>query len=394
MAAYVKTGLERLMNEYLGELKGRKVALCCNPTSVDRQLRHSVELLAESPEVDLVALFGPEHGIRSDAQDMISVDDVAIDTRTGLPVYSLYGHDEASLAPTQESLQGIDVMIFDIQDVGSRYYTYIYTMSYLMEAAAEAGIEVWVLDRPNPIGGHMLEGPSIDEGFFSFVGKYPIPNRHGMTAGELALYFNDVFSIGCKLKVIENVGWTREQWFDQTGLPWVLPSPNMPTLDTATVYPGGCLYEGTNLSEARGATRPFEWVGAPFLDPFALKEKLDAFGLPGVIFRPMYFRPTFHKWAHETCGAVQIHVTERDSFLPFLTGVGILHAAYQLAPQDFAWRTEVYEFVADRLAIDLLFGSPRIREAIEQGVPLDEIASSWKDAEDTFAKARAPFLLY
>ncbi len=240
----------------------------------------------------------------------------------------------------------------------------------------------------------MLEGPSIDEGFFSFVGKYPIPNRHGMTAGELALYFNDVFSIGCKLKVIENVGWTREQWFDQTGLPWVLPSPNMPTLDTATVYPGGCLYEGTNLSEARGATRPFEWVGAPFLDPFALKEKLDAFGLPGVIFRPMYFRPTFHKWAHETCGAVQIHVTERDSFLPFLTGVGILHAAYQLAPQDFAWRTEVYEFVADRLAIDLLFGSPRIREAIEQGVPLDEIASSWKDAEDTFAKARAPFLLY
>lgn len=394
MSQRVKTGLERLLTEEIGRLKGRKVGLCCNPTSVDASLRHSVDLLHAHPDVDLVALFGPEHGIRSDVQDMIHVEELTRDSLTDLPVYSLYGQDEASLRPTPAMLADVDLLLFDIQDVGSRYYTYIYTMSYLMEAAAETNTEIWVLDRPNPIGGTLVEGPSIEEGYHSFVGKYSIPPRHGMTAGELALYFNDIHQINAKLEVIPVAHWRRSQWFDQTGLPWIMPSPNMPTLDTATVYPGGCLFEGTNLSEGRGTTRPFELVGATYLDPYALTETLHALDLPGVFFRPLYFQPTFHKWGKQTCGGVQIHVTHRESFRPFLAGVAFLHACQQHAPGDFGWRTEPYEYVSDRLAIDLLCGSTAIREAIEAQVPLADIQASWQDDQAQFLKERRPFLLY
>lgn len=390
----VKTGLERLLTEESTKLKGRRVGLCCNPTAIDPWFRHAVDLIQGAPNCELVALFGPEHGIRGEAQDMIGVDDQSQDPSTGLPIYSLYGHDEQSLRPTPQMLEGLDVLIFDIQDVGSRYYTYIYTMSYLMEAAVEADIEVWVLDRPNPIGGLAVEGPLIDSGFNSFVGKHSISNRHGMTAGELALLFNEVYSIGCKLEVIPMSRWRRSQWFDETGLPWVMPSPNMPTLDTAIVYPGGCLFEGTNLSEGRGTTRPFELFGAPYLDPFALHDTLHAFELPGVSFRPMRCLPTFHKWANQSCGGVQIHVTDRNSFKPFLTGVAILQACKQLAPNDFEWRTEAYEFVSDILAIDLLFGSTQIREAIEQGTELHELEQLWLPQQEDFTKLRESFLLY
>ncbi|TNE48846.1 MAG: DUF1343 domain-containing protein [Deltaproteobacteria bacterium] len=395
MTQRVQTGLERLLQgDYRSRLSGRKIGLCCNPTTVDASLEHAVTLLHEFDDCELVALLGPEHGIRGEAQDMIGVGDQAIDPQTGIPIYSLYGDDEASLKPTPAMLEGVDLLLFDIQDVGSRYYTYIYTMSYLMEAAGEAGIEVWVLDRPNPINGLSVEGPLIDEGYHSFVGRYSIPNRHGMTAGELALLFKNEYGVECDLEVISCQGWTRDQWYDQTGLPWVMPSPNMPTLDTAIVYPGGCLLEGTNLSEGRGTTRPFELWGAPYLDPFSLAEALHDFDLPGVFFRPLRIQPTFHKWGKESCGGVQIHVTDRNTFLPFLTGVAILHACCKLAPEEFQWRTEAYEFVSDRLAIDLLFGSTRIREAIEQQVPLQDIASSWTDAEESFRKLRQPYLLY
>ena len=390
----VKTGLERLLTEEVGRLKGRKIGLCCNPTTVDQSYRHIVELFHEHPDIELVALFGPEHGIRGEAQDMIGVTGQAVDPLTGVPIFSLYGDSEDSLRPKPEMLEGVDLLIFDIQDVGSRYYTYIYTMSFLMEAAGKADIEVMVLDRPNPINGVHVEGPSIEDDYTSFVGCYPIANRHGMTAGELALMFRDKFGIHCKLQVIEMSGWKRSMWMDQTGVNWVMPSPNMPTLDTAIVYPGGCLFEGTNLSEGRGVTRPFELVGAPYLEPFELVTKLHAFNLPGVRFRPLRFMPTFHKWANESCGGVQIHVTDRDTFKPFLTGVAFMQVCYQMAPEAFAWRTEEYEFVSDRLAIDLLCGGTGIREAIEQSRDPYEIESTWLPAQEKFMKEREPFLLY
>jgi uncharacterized protein YbbC (DUF1343 family) len=330
----VKTGLERLLEEESQRLQGRTIGLCCNPTAVDRHLHHAVERLCALPGANLVALYGPEHGIRGEAQDMIGVDNVSEDPGTGLPIYSLYGPTEDSLRPTPAMLEGVDLLLFDIQDVGSRYYTYIYTMSYLMEAAAEAGVQMMVLDRPNPLGGHLVEGNVIEEGYTSFVGRYPIANRHGMTAGELARLFNEAFEINCSLEVIPLGGWRREQWFDQTGLPWIMPSPNMPTLETATVYPGGCLLEGTNLSEGRGTTRPFELIGAPYLDPFAWANALNELPLPGVTFRPLRFSPTFHKWQGESCGGVQPHVTDRQAFLPFRTGVALLQTAHQLS-SDF-----------------------------------------------------------
>lgn len=395
MSHRVKTGLELILTPmWSSRLAGRRVGLCCNPTAIDPQFRHAVDLLHYQLPCQLEALFGPEHGIRGEAQDMIGVEEHTQDSQTGLPIYSLYGHEESSLRPSLQSLEGIDLLIFDIQDIGSRYYTYIYTMSYLMEAAGEADIEVWVLDRPNPIGGMAIEGPLLQPEFASFVGRYPIPNRHGMTVGELALMFREEFGVSCSLEVVPCAGWKRKQWFDQTDLPWVMPSPNMPTLDTASVYPGGCLLEGTNLSEGRGTTRPFEIWGAPYLDPFYLAETLQAFRLPGVIFRPLRFQPTFHKWAKDSCGGVQIHVTDRQTFLPFLTGVAILHACYKLAPSEFQWRTEAYEFVSNRLAIDLLFGNATIREAIEQQVPLWDIAALWQEEENLFAQQRKPFLLY
>ena len=394
MMTRVKSGLERHVTEERSRLKGRRLGICCNPTAVDASFAHMVDLLCAVPEAEVVALFGPEHGIRGDAQDMISVDDVSRDPKTGLPVYSLYGHEEASLKPTPAMLEGIDLLLFDIQDIGSRYYTYIYTMSYLMEAAGEAGIEVWVLDRPNPINGVDVEGTLVQDDYRSFVGKYSLPNRHGMTAGELALMFRDHFGVSCKLEVIQMSGWKRSMWMDETGLPWVMPSPNMPTLDTAIVYPGGCLFEGTNLSEARGTTRPFELVGAPYLDPDRFAAQLNGHGLAGVHFRPVYFSPTFHKWGREVCGGIQYHITEREKFRPFLAGVAVVQAALQQAPDGFSWREEAYEFVADRLAMDLLFGNITLREAMEAGASLTELEAGWQDEQQSFLRLREPFLLY
>ncbi len=393
MTHRVQLGIEVLLEDHREELAHRSIGLCCNPTSVNHDFRHIIDIFNDEPNINLKVLFGPEHGIRSEAQDMIGVDD-NVDSLTGLPVYSLYGSDESSLKPTPEMLKEVDLLIFDIQDIGSRYYTYIYTMSYLMEAAAEQGIELWVLDRPNPISGHLVEGPKIEEGYFSFVGRFPIAVRHGMTAGELALLFNDIFNINCQLKVIPMKGWKRHLWLDQTDVPWILPSPNMPTLDTATVYPGGCLFEGTNLSEARGTTKPFEFVGAPYLDPFQMAKQLNALTLPGVHFRPIHFSPTFHKWKFESCGGVQIHVLDRESFKPFLTGIAVLKVAYELGGENFQWREEVYEFVGDRLAIDLLLGHPHLRKAIERGDSLEKIEQSWQTEFEEFLHLRQNYLLY
>jgi uncharacterized protein YbbC (DUF1343 family) len=387
----VVTGLERVLSDREDALAGKRIGLIANPTTVDTRLRHAVDLLAAHPKVDLRVLFGPEHGLRGDAQDMIAVG-AARDARTGLPVYSLYGTDEASLAPPPESLQGLDAVVFDIQDVGSRYYTYVWTMVLAMRACAAAGVGFVVLDRPNPIGGHLVEGGAIEPGYHSFVGLCSLPNRHGLTAGEIARWVMDTEKLDLALEIVTMHGWQRSMYFEDTGLPWVLPSPNMPTRDTALVYPGMCLVEGTELSEGRGTTRPFELSGAPFIDSQALAEALA--DLPGLVPRPVMFRPTFHKWAGQPCGGVQLHVTDRETFRPYLTGVAFLREIRMRWPEHFAWRTKAYEFVDDIPAIDLLAGSALVRQGIDAGAALADLAATWAGAEAAFRDQRGAWLLY
>ncbi len=389
----VQTGLARLAEEGSAFGPLGRVGLLVNATSVDTQLRHAIDLLRARGDMRVTALFGPEHGVRGDAQDMIGVDS-ATDALTGLPVYSLYGHSEASLSPTPEMLEGIDTMVFDIQDIGSRYYTFVWTMVLAMRACAKAGVRFVVLDRPNPITGVHIEGPGIEPGFESFVGLVSCPNRHGMTAGEIARWRHAVEKLDVELTVIAMRGWERDMYFEHTGLPWVLPSPNMPTVDTALVYPGMCLVEGTELSEARGTTKPFELSGAPWLDGHRLARDMAAMDLPGVIVRPVVYTPTFHKHAFKACGGVQLHVTNADLFRPYRTGVAFLKACHDQDPAQFSWREKAYEFVDAIPAIDLLCGTDQIRRGIEAGASLDDLAARWPRDEGAFAEERAPYLLY
>jgi uncharacterized protein YbbC (DUF1343 family) len=389
----VQTGLARLAAEGSSHLVGRRLGLLCNPTAVDVELRHMVEVIAGRSELVVAALFGPEHGVRGDAQDMISVG-AATDARSGLPVHSLYGATEASLTPTPEMLEAIDVMVYDVQDVGSRYYTFVWTMVLAMRACAKAGKAFCVLDRPNPIGGTLIEGGAIEPGFESFVGLVSCPNRHGMTAGEIARWRHAEERMDLDLFVMSMRGYDRDDRLEHTGLPWVMPSPNMPTLDTALVYPGMCLVEGTELSEGRGTTRPFELAGAPHLDGAKLAATLDSYELAGVKFRPAQFTPQFQKHAGKACGGVQIHVTNPETFRPYRTGVAFLKACHDQDPDKFQWRHRAYEFVDAIPAIDLLAGSAALRTGIEARASLDELAARWPREEGAFAEHRADFLLY
>ncbi len=392
----MRTGLERLLAGEGVDLKGARVGLCCNHTAVDPSLRHAIDRMMEAG-VELVRLFGPEHGVRATAQDMIGVDEV-LDPVTGLPVVSLYGEDADSLRPSPGSLQDLDVVVFDIQDIGTRFYTYQATLGFLMEVAGPLGVRVVVLDRPNPINGVAVEGNLVHEGYDSFVGAYPISVRHGMTMGELARYFQRHLGIRCEVDVVACEGWKREHWFDETGLPWVYPSPNMPTVDTATVYPGMCLFEATNLSEGRGTTRPFHLFGAPWLDPQALVKLCDAVaadaGLQGVAFRPAAFIPGFQKHAHVPCTGVEVHVTDRSRLDAFSLGLVTLEAAWRADPKQFAWRKEPYEFVSDPPAIDLLTGSAACRELLEQGGSPHTLRARWRAELEAFEERRAAVLLY
>jgi uncharacterized protein YbbC (DUF1343 family) len=387
----VRTGLQRLLDGDGPDLRGLELGLLANPTSVDVEMRHSIDLL-RARGFALAALFGPEHGLRGDAQDMIAVGAVR-DRRSGLPVHSLYGSTEESLAPRAGDLGGLGALLFDIQDVGSRYYTYVWTMVLAMRACARAGVKFVVLDRPNPIGGDLVEGGAIDPGFTSFVGLMSVPNRHGMTAGEIAVMARDLDKLDVDLVVVPMDGWQRSMGYRDTALPWVMPSPNMPTEETALVYPGMCLVEGTQLSEGRGTTRPFEISGAPFVDGDALAETLTR-ELPGAHFRPLVFTPTFHKHGGQPCGGVQIHVHDARAFRPYLTGVAFLRAVRNQRPDEFAWRTHAYEFVTDVPAIDLLCGSPAVREGIDAGASLADLAATWAGAERDFAARREGWLLY
>lgn len=386
----VKTGLDVLFERQKKLLAGKRIAIAANPSAIRSDFRFIVDLFLQEKSWKVVSLFGPEHGIRGEMQAQ-ELSSSFHDPRTGLPVHSLYGKH---LKPDPEMLEGADTIVFDIQDVGSRYYTFIYTLSHIMEACSALGIQVVVLDRPNPINGISTEGPVLESGYESFVGRYPIPIRHGMTVGELALLFNQEFRLNCSLEVVAMENWKREQFFEDTGLPWVLPSPNMPTVDTAIVYPGMCLLEGTNVSEGRGTTRPFEIFGAPWIDPDTFCRSMDSFQLKGVHFRPLYFRPTFDKYKEELCGGAQMHITDRNQFHPVRAALCILSVLTKQNTDSFQWKEPPYEFVYDRLPIDILFGNSWIREDLVKGTAPEEIEKKWSVSLDAFNRNRAKYLLY
>lgn len=387
----VATGIEVLLRERKHLLAGARVGAVVHPASVLANLEHSADALADEKSFRLTSLLGPQHGARGEKQDNMIESEFYRDPDTDVPVHSLYGETRW---PTEEMLNDIDVLVFDLQDVGTRVYTFIHTMAYCMEACARFGKNMIVLDRPNPINGIQVEGNLLDPKFRSFVGLYPLPMRHGMTVGELALLYNSEFGIGCSLTVVPMYGWHRRFWFEQTGLPWVMPSPNMPTLDSATVYPGMVLVEGTTVSEGRGTTRPFEFAGAPYVNGRRLAQTLNEAGLPGVRFRPVYFEPTFQKWAKHMCGGVQLHVSDRTVFEPFLTGIATLAAIRRLYPDEFQWRQPPYEYESWKLPIEILCGGTRISHQIDAGTPLEIIRQGWQEDVAHFMKQRQAYLLY
>ncbi|GMU62868.1 MAG: hypothetical protein AMXMBFR34_46310 [Myxococcaceae bacterium] len=390
----VRTGLDVWVAQGFSALEGQRVGVIVNPTSVDARFHHLVDLLHATKGVTLGALFGPEHGIRGEAQYMVAVDDVPRDDRTGAPVYSLYGSTFESLTPKQEWLSGLDALVFDIQDVGSRYYTYVYTMALAMKAAAQAKVRFVVLDRPNPLGLTHVEGNLVGEKYRSFVGLYALPNRHGLTAGEIAGLLNQTQGLGAELTVVRCEGLTRDLWWSDTGRNFIPPSPNMPTPDTALVYPGMCLGEGTNVSEGRGTCRPFEQFGAPYLKSQEVADRLNRFALPGVTFRPCSFTPTFDKWTGRSCGGAFIHVTDRQIFRPVLTGIAVFKVCRELGGDAFAWRADAYEFVEDVPAFDLLCGTDQVRKGLEAGWPLEKLVEGFDADLRSFEPLRERYALY
>ncbi len=385
----VTLGSERLLAS--GMLAGRRVGVVSNPASVDAAFCHIVDRVAAQPGVVLAALFGPQHGFHADVQDNMIETGHARHPRLGVPIHSLYSDTRE---PTAEMFDGLDVLVIDLQDVGTRVYTYIYTMANCLRAARRHGLPVLVCDRPNPIGGEAVEGPVLDPAFASFVGQFPIPLRHGLTIGELARLFNDRFDIGAALEVIPLAGWSRSMYHDDAGAPWVIPSPNLPTLDSAIVYPGAVLLEGTLLSEGRGTTRPFELFGAPGIDPEGLAGSLNALDLPGMHFRPVTFEPTFQKHAGRPCGGCQIHVTDRRAFRPVLAGVAAIAACRETLGDRFGWREPPYEYEHDKLPIDILAGSAALREDVVAGRRATDIAAAWEPDLAGFEALRRDFLLY
>lgn len=384
-------GIENLHSRHASLLRGERVGLVCNPSSVNHSYQHSADLLRSQRGINLTALFGPQHGIRGDVQDNMVETPHTRDLETGLPVFSLYSEIRE---PKEEMLKDVDTLVFDMQDVGCRIYTFIYTMANCMNAARKFDKKVIVCDRPNPINGVSVEGNVLQKGFESFVGLFSLPTRHGMTVCELARMFNGHWGIDCKLETVLMDGWAREDWFDDTDVPWVMPSPNIPTLDSATVFPGTVHLEGTQMSEGRGTTRPFELIGAPYLNAKEYERRLEGLGLPGVRFRATHFLPTFQKHVGALCNGVQIHVTDRNSFEPVAVGLATVKLAFELNPEEFKWKNPPYEYEFDKNPFDVIAGTDRIRQGIERGDSLDELIKSWKDDLHAFKIAREKYLLY
>jgi uncharacterized protein YbbC (DUF1343 family) len=353
----VQLPIDNLRELWPKELRGAKIGALLHPASVSSTLEHASKIFERfnGDLFQLRAFFGPQHGFLGQTQDNMVEWKTYEHPRLKIPVYSLYGEHRE---PTAQMLANLDALIVDLQDIGARYYTFIWTLYLCMRACEKRGVHVVVLDRPNPINGVTVEGPPIEKGYESFVGLHPIPVRHGKTIGELATQFRDEVFPKCRLSILPMKNWERAMWFDQTGLPWVMPSPNMPTLETATVYPGMCLLEGTNISEGRGTTRPFEIFGAPFIDAEQFCRKLNNLKLPGVFFRENYFQPTFQKFAGELCGGAQIHVINRDAYRSFQTGVEIIRIIRKLHPKSFTWKQPPYEYEHEKLPIQILLGGP------------------------------------
>jgi uncharacterized protein YbbC (DUF1343 family) len=384
-------GIEKLCGGHSDLIKGRRVGLVCNQASVDHALRHSADILKSVEGVQLTTLFGPQHGVRGDVQDNMIETPHTLDTETGLPVYSLYSETRE---PTEEMLRDVDVLVCDLQDIGCRIYTFVYTIANCMRVARRLGKPVIVCDRPNPIGGVAVEGNLLESGFESFVGQFQLPTRHGMTAGELSKMFNEHWGVGCDLEVLTMDGWSRELWFDETDAPWVLPSPNIPTLDSATVFPGTVHLEGTQISEGRGTTRPFELVGAPYVEAGNFARELESNGLPGVRFRPTNFLPTFQKHAGVPCGGVQIHVLDRIELRPVVTGLAVVKTCFDLYREDFRWKEPPYEYVFDKNPFDVISGTDRLRISLERGDSLEDLERSWRVELLKFEGERQKYLLY
>ena len=380
----IELGLSALLRERFDLIQGKSVGLVTNPTGVDENLQDNISLFLKHPEIHLKAVFAPEHGLWAAVQDAIAVSSIEADGAK-IPVYSLYGNTRK---PTDNMLAEIDVLIFDIQDVGARFYTFVSTMAMAMESCAHSGVAFIVLDRPNPINGLVVEGGVLDLNFRSFIGYLPIPIRHGMTIGELARFYNMEFAIDSKLDVVKMGGWHRDMWFDDTGLQWIMPSPNMPTLNTAIVYPGTCLFEGTNISEGRGTTRPFEFIGAPWIDAHQLTNRLNKMPLDGVKFRPARFIPTFSKYKGQTCEGVQLHILDRQKFAPVRTALTMIDVIRGMYPDEFEW------LGSKRKPFDLLTGTDKVRRLLTEDVPIDSIIASWQDELHTFCETRQKYLLY
>lgn len=392
----VHSGLDRLIAEpaWLDALPGG-AAYLCHAASVDCHLRHGIDLLRDRLGERLVAVFSPQHGLYGEAQDDMIESHHFVHPRYGIPVYSLYSETRR---PDDRMLEGVGVLLADLQDIGSRPYTYLSTLIHCMEACAERGIEVWVLDRPNPLGGLLVEGNVLEDDFRSFVGMLPLPMRHGCTIGELALLARTLRCPGCRLRIVPMAGWERSMYFSGTGLPWVLPSPNMPTPDTALVFPGSVLLEGTNLSEGRGTTRPFEILGHPALAPGDFLPRLAGSSggreLPGCALRPLYFEPVFQKWCGHPCGGLQVHVTDRDAFRPWLTGQWLLRALYRELGDGFAWKEPPFEYDYERLPIDLLNGSDLLRGWVERQGSREELLELGQLGHGEYLARREEVLLY
>jgi uncharacterized protein YbbC (DUF1343 family) len=387
----VQTGIETLIADPPRMLQGRRLGLLANPASVDRRFRPSLTLIEHCFPGQLKALFSPQHGFFAEKQDnMVPSEDMAHPTLK-IPVFSLYGKTRM---PTKDMLEQIDALIIDLQDVGTRVYTFIYTMALCLQAACSHGKQIVVLDRPNPLGGDRLEGNCLTPEYTSFVGMYPIPMRHGLTIGELALLFNNYFDIGCELTVVPMAGWNRGMVFENTGLPWTPPSPNLPTPTSALVYPGQVLWEGTNVSEGRGTTQPFELFGAPFLDVARLQESVPNQRLSGVHLRPLAFEPTSNKWAARLCHGFQLHIVDLQSYRPYRTTLALLQAVVSLHPQAFQWKPPPYEYEFEKRPFDLITGDPAVRKAVENMEPLEDLEETWRGDLKAFQELRRAYFLY
>jgi len=388
----IQTGLEVFLKTAHKKYRGQRLGVLCNQASIDRNLRHISELVLEKKlGLNVTCFIGPQHGVRGEKQDNMIESEDFVDPVTRLPVFSLYG---TTREPSVELLNKIDTFVVDLQDIGSRVYTFMYTLANCMRSAKEHGKKVVVLDRPNPVGGELLEGNTLEKEFASFVGQFPLCVRHGMTMGELARMFNKAFAINCDLEVVPVKGWKRGQYGDAWGRDWVPPSPNIPNLTSAIIFSGMVFFEGTNISEGRGTTKPFEFIGAPYIKPDALAEAMNRMKLPGVYFRPIFFQPTYQKHMGKICGGVQIHVTQRKTFNAFRSGLYLLDQIASTHPGDFEWKKPPYEYEYERMPIDLIAGTSKVREAIDQGEGVKAFDKECTQELKEFAKLRKQFLLY